>query len=298
MNPEIVVVRQLLAQSPMAPSTSLDFAALRAGMEAFAGQLPVVEGAKVKEILLAGVPGERVAAPGASDRHAILYLHGGGYAIGSPRTHRALAAQFSAASGAIAYVIDYPLAPEHPFPEGLDAAVGAYQALLAQGMSPANIVIAGDSAGGGLALAAALKLRALKAPMPAGLFCMSPWADLSLSGDTHRTHAKRDPMIVTASQAQWAAVYAGRSPLTDPLVSPTKGDFASLPPLLIHVGTEEVLLSDALAVAARAGEAGVECTLFIAPDMIHVWHAFFPLVAAARAAIADAGLWIRAKTSG
>ena len=298
MNPEIAAVRELLAQSPMAPSTSLDFAALRAGMEAFAGLLPIVEGATVNEIIVGGVSGERVAAPGADDRRAILYLHGGGYAIGSPRTHRALAAQFSAASGATAYVIDYPLAPEHPFPAGLDAAVTAYQALLGQGLKPANIVIAGDSAGGGLALAAVLKLRALKAPMPAGIFCMSPWADLSLSGESHRTHSKRDPMIVTESQRQWAAAYAGKSSVADPMVSPTKGDFASLPPLLIHVGTEEVLLSDALTVAARAGEAGIECTVFIAPEMIHVWHAFFPLLTAARTAIADAGGWIRAKTNG
>jgi acetyl esterase/lipase len=298
MNPEIAVVRQLLAQSPMAPSASLDFAALRAGMEAFAEAAPVVEGSTVVEVTLGGVTGERVAAPDASDSRAMLYLHGGGYAIGSPRTHRALAAQLSAASGATAYVIDYPLAPEHPFPAGLDAAVAAYQALCAQGLKTANIVIVGDSAGGGLALAAALKLRALKAPMPAGLFCMSPWADLSQSGESHRTHAKRDPMIVTESQMQWAALYAGKSPVADPMVSPIRADFSDLPPLLIHVGSEEVLLSDSIAIAARAGEAGVECTLFIAPDMIHVWHAFFPLLTAARTAIADAGLWIKAKTDG
>ncbi len=296
MNPEIAAVRELLAQSPMAPSLSLDFPALRAGLEEFAALLPIVEGATVAEITLAGVAGERVAAPGASDRHAILYLHGGGYAIGSPRTHRALAAQLSAASGATAYVIDYPLAPEHPFPAGLEGAVAAYQALQDQGLKPANIVIAGDSAGGGLALAAALKLREIKAPMPAGLFCISPWADLTLSGETHRSHAKRDPIIVTEGQKQWAAAYAGKSPLADPLVSPAKSDFANFPPLLIHVGTEEVLLSDSLSIAARAGEAGVECVLLIAPEMIHVWHVFFPILTPARTAIADAGLWIKAKT--
>ena len=298
MNPEIAAVRQLLAQSPMAPSTSTDFAALRAGLESFAGALPLVEGATVEAMSLDGVACERVAAPGASAERAIVYLHGGGYAIGSPRTHRALAAQFSAASGATAYVIDYPLAPEHPFPAGLNAAVAAYQGLLTQGLKPANIVIAGDSAGGGLTLAAALKLRAMNAPMPAGLFCMSPWADLSQSGESHRTHAGRDPIVLTESQMAWSVIYAGKTPVSDPMVSPVKGDFTKLPPILVHVGTEEVLLSDALAVAARAGEAGVECTLVIAPEMIHVWHAFFPLLTAARTAIADAGSWIKTKLGG
>jgi acetyl esterase/lipase len=296
MDTEMAVLRQLLAQSPMAPSANLDFAALRANLEAFAAAAPVVEGSTVVNETLGGVASERVAAPGASDNRAILYLHGGGYAIGSPRTHRALAAQLSAASNATAFVIDYPLAPEYPYPAGLEAAVGAYQALLAQGLSSANIVIAGDSSGGGMALAVALRLRTMNVAMPAGLLCMSPWADLSQSGESHRTHAKRDPVVVTESQMQWAAIYAGASPVTDPMISPAKADFANLPPLLVHVGSEEVLLSDAIAIATRAGEAGVECTLFVAPGMIHVWHAYFPLLSAARTAIADAGLWIKART--
>lgn len=296
MNPEIAVVRQILSQTPLSESASMDVVQQRAAMEAFTAQLPVRSGAKADVIALGGVPAERVIASGASSLRVILYLHGGGYSMGSPRTHRSLAAELSAASGATVWVIDYPLAPEHPFPEGLDAAVAAYKALLAQRLKPEHLVIAGDSAGGGLTLALAVKLKELGLPQPAGLFCISPWADLTQSGDSHRTHASRDPMVTTNDLNQSAEHYAGKTTATNPMISPVKGDFAGLSPILVHVGTEEVLFSDSLMVAARAGEAGIECTLIVAPEMIHVWHAFFPMLSAARSAIADAGAWIKTRT--
>jgi acetyl esterase/lipase len=293
MHPVIAVIRERLAQLPLIPST--DYAALRARMEAFGATRPLPEGAQVEATTLNGVPGERVIPPDMTKGRAILYLHGGGYVIGSPGSHRALVAQLAGAAGAEAYLIDYPLAPEHPFPAALDATVSAYQALIEQGQKPANLVIAGDSAGGGLTLATALKLRDSNLPLPAGLFCMSPWADLTLSGDSHRTHASRDPMVVSDDALTWAEAYAGPQRHSNPLASPAKGDFAKLPPVLIHVGSEEVLLSDSLMAAARAGEAGIECTLFIAPEMIHVWQ-YFPMLTEAHAAIASAGLWIKSKT--
>lgn len=294
MHPVVAVIRERFAQLP--PVAATDYSALRARMEGFGATRPLPEGTQVEAITLSGVPGERIIPPDMNKDRSVLYLHGGGYVIGSPGSHRALVAQLAGAAGATTYLIDYPLAPEHPFPAALDATVAAYQALIEQGQSPANLVIAGDSAGGGLALATALKLRDGNLPLPAGLFCMSPWADLTLSGKSHHTHASRDPMVVSDDALIWAEAYAGPQRHSNPLVSPAKGDFSKLPPLLIHVGSEEVLLSDSLLVAARAGDAGVECTLFIAPEMIHVWH-YFPMLSEAQSAIASAGSWIKSKTS-
>ena len=296
MNPEIAAVREMVAQGFLPENTKLDVAAQRASMDAFAGMMPLLEGTKVEPVTLGGVKGERIAAPGATASRAILYLHGGGYVIGSPASHRPLVAQFSAASGATAYSMDYPLAPEHPFPQGLDAAVAAYRALMGEGVKPQNIVIAGDSAGGGLTLATALKLRELNVPKPAGLFCMSPWSDLTFAGESHRSHTARDPMVGKALLDQMSQMYLAKTPATNTYASPALADYKEMPPILIHVGTEEVLLSDSIAVAHKAGLAGVECTLMIAPEMVHVFHAFFPMLTAARTAIAGAGAWIKAKT--
>lgn len=296
MNPEISAVRAMVSQNFLPEGAKLDVAGQRASMEAFAAVLPTLEGTKIEPVALGGTKGERVVAPGASAARTILYLHGGGYVVGSSKSHRPLAAQLSASASATVFNMDYPLAPEHPFPAGLDAAVAAYRALLAQGVKPQNLVIAGDSAGGGLTLATALKLRDLGAAPPAGLFCISPWADLTGSGESHRTHAARDPMVRKDLLDQMSAMYLAATPATNPFASPLLADFTNMSPLLIHVGTEEVLLSDSLALARKAGLAGVDCTLAIAPEMIHVWHAFFPMLAAARSAIADAGTWIKAKT--
>ena len=297
MNSEIAVIRQMVSQSFIPKDAKLDVAGQRASMEAFASVIPTIAGTELKPVVLGGTKGERIVAPGASSARTILYLHGGGYVVGSSNSHRPLAAQYSAAADATVYNMDYPLAPEHPFPAGLDAAVAAYRALLGQGIKAKNIVIAGDSAGGGLSLATALKLRDLNLEQPAGLFLMSPWSDLTLSGDSIRANAARDPMVRQDLLDQMSAMYLVNTPGTNPHASPAFADFNNLPPILIHVGTEELLLSDSIAVAHKAGLAGVECTLMIAPEMIHVWHAFFPMLATARTAIADAGAWIKAKTT-
>lgn len=174
----------------------------------------------------------------------------------------------------------------------------AYRDLLAQGVWPERTIIAGDSAGGGLTLATALKLKAEGLPQPAGLFVISPWADLTQSHSTYETKAADDPMISRERGNDSARSYHGDADPRDPLVSPVFGDLAGLAPLLIQVGSEETLLGDSLTLAERAGHARVEVRLEVWPEMIHVWHAFAEQLSAARRAIAAAGAWMDGKLGG
>ncbi len=291
---ELATLRAVLSARQAAPGP-INIAARRAAMDAFGDLTPLPDGVDQSAEMLNGVSGQtlspRDSAPGAR----ILYLHGGGYVIGSSRSHRGLAAQLALAAGIATTVIDYRLAPEHPAPAAVEDAVAAYEALAAAGARPERMVVAGDSAGGGLALAMTLALKSQGRPLPAGIFCMSPWADLSQTGQSYDTAASVDPMLTKEILDAFAAHYrAGLAP-DNPIVSPVHGDFAGFPPLLIHAGTHEILLSDAHAVAARAALADVETTLVSAAQMIHVFHAFFPMLTPARAAIAQAGRWIQAR---
>jgi acetyl esterase/lipase len=225
---------------------------------------------RVEAIDMDGVRAERLVTrqPGA---RVLLYLHGGGYCVGSSRTHRALAAQIAHAAGAVAYVPDYRLAPEHPHPAALEDALTAYRWLLAQGVNPALISIGGDSAGGGLTLAAAAAIRDSGLPLPAALVLISPWTDLTLSGESANTHARRDPMLSRAIGELWSRLYLGRYPADHPPCSPLFAKFGGLPPMLIQVGSEEILLSDSQRLEQRARDAGVRVRLSLYGRM---WHDF------------------------
>jgi len=203
-----------------------------------------------------GVNAEWIAAPGATADRVILYLHGGGYVIGSINTHRAMISRIARASDARALAIDYRLAPEHPFPAAVEDAIASYRWLLAQGYKPGRIVIAGDSAGGGLTIAALLAIRDARLPMPAGAVPISPWTDLEGTGDSVRTRAARDLMVTQENLAHSAKQYYGAHDPKDPLVSPVHANFRGLPPMLIHVGDAEILLDDATRVAKSAKAAG------------------------------------------
>lgn len=243
-----------------------------------------------------GVPTEWIGADTAGP--VVVYLHGGGYCIGSLGTHRPMLTHLAAAIGGRVLSVDYRLAPEHPHPAALDDAVAGYRYVLASGVPPARIVIAGDSAGGGLCLATLVALRDGGDPLPAAGVCISPWADLTQSGATVHTAAEADPMVRAADLDRWAACYRGRLPADDPAVSPLFADLAGLPPLLIEVGTAEVLLDDARRVAARATDAGVAVSLHVADDMIHVWHFFAGLVPEADDGIARVAAFITRHTGG
>jgi phosphinothricin tripeptide acetyl hydrolase len=240
-------------------------------------------------------PAEWLRPPAAVAGRVVLYLHGGGYVIGSPRSHRHLAAAIASAGAANALLLDYRLAPEHPFPAAVDDAVAAYRWLLDQGTAPRHIVIAGDSAGGGLTVATLLALRDAAAPLPAGGVCISPWVDLTCSAESYRTKAEVDPIVKSGSIEEMARAYLGDRDRRTPLASPLFADLRGLPPLLIHAGSDEVLLDDAVQLSERAKKADVAATLEVWDRMIHVWHWFLPMLDEAQTAVDSIGRFIRAQ---
>lgn len=298
-DPEIAGVRALLASraaEPGAPQPSI--AEQRTAMDAWGdlGSLPA--GCSHEPLTANGVKAERIAPAGAVEGRWLLYLHGGGYVLGSPRSHRPMVARLADAAKATAISADYRLGPEAPFPGAVEDAVAVYRWMLDQGADPARTIIGGDSAGGGLTAATALKLKALGLPQPAGLFMISPWADLTQSHATYATKGPGDPMISAERLNMMAAAYAGGADVRDPLVSPVFGDFEGVAPMLIHVGSEEALLGDSLMLADRAGQARVHVRLEVWPEMIHVWHAFGGQLHAARRAINVAGAWMAERCGG
>jgi acetyl esterase/lipase len=228
----------------------------------------------------------------APERH-ILYVHGGAYVTGSPRSHIAMVARLAKRASAVATVVDYRLAPEHLYPAAIDDCVAAYRALLGD-VDPSRLVIAGDSAGGGATLATACALRDAGDPLPAGLYLMSPWTDLTGSGDSVVGRQAADPMLDGSRLVDAGRMYAGETPLDDPGVSPLFADLAGLPPMLIQTGMDEILLSDSTRLAERARQAGVEVTLDLADDMWHVYQAFARFVPEATEALVRAAAFIRA----
>lgn len=215
----------------------------------------------------------------------MLFLHGGGYATGSINTHKALVAKIVLETGITGLLINYRLAPEHLFPAALEDAVAAYDYLMAQGYLPQNIILAGTSAGGGLALSTLLALKQANKTLPAAAVCLSPWTDLAVTGISIKEKARKDPFILPHLLSEWAAQYAGKEPVNNPLISPLYGDLSGLPPILIHVGTDEVILDDSVRFAQKAEEKGVAVTLEIWPGMMHSWHMHWHILPEGRKAI-------------
>jgi monoterpene epsilon-lactone hydrolase len=290
---QMQTVIQMLRAQPRNPDATVD--EIRAGFETLATMFPVPADVKCEKVDAGGVPAEWISAPGACRDHVVLYLHGGGYCIGSINTHRDMVARISRASGARALAIDYRLAPEHPFPAAVDDATAAYRWLLAQGTDPKRIVIAGDSAGGGLTVATLLALRDDGQPLPAAGVCISPWVDLEGIGESMTSKADVDPMVTKDGLDKMAAKYYSSTNVRHPLISPIYGDLSGLPPLLIHVGTWETLLDDSTRLRERAQAGGVDVTLEPWDEMIHVWHIFAPFVPEGQQAIDRIGEYVRGK---
>jgi epsilon-lactone hydrolase len=247
--------------------------------------------ATVSSVDLDGLHGEWVG--GSEEASVILFLHGGGYNAGSCKTHRALAARVAQAAGARALLVDYRLAPEHPCPAAIEDAVQAHCWLLQQGILARQIAVVGDSAGGGLALAALVALRDRGIELPAAAVLLSPWLDLALRGESMQTRAHLDPLTSYADLHRAALLYLGGLEPDDPRASPLYADLHGLPALLIHAGDHEVLRSDATRLAEKATAAGVPVQLEIWEEMWHVWHAWADELPEARAAIAQVGQFIR-----
>ena len=240
-----------------------------------------------------GVPAEWIRAPGAADNGVLIYLHGGAYAVGSVEAYLGLISRLSQASRTKALGVDYRLAPEHLFPAAVEDAVTAYRWLLSNGVGPARIAVAGDSAGGGLVMALLLSLRDAGDPLPAAGVCLSPWVDLECSGESMVTKAPLDPFIQKERIQARAQLYLGGHEARTPLASPLYADLSGLPPLLIHVGSSETLLDDATRLAARAREAGVSVTLEVWDDMTHVWQLFAAMLPEGQQSIDGIGAFIR-----
>jgi acetyl esterase/lipase len=258
--------------------------------------IPVAEDLAFEEIELGGVKALRGSYPDAAEDAALLYFHGGAFVAGSAHGYRALSAALARAAGFTMWSLDYRLAPEHPFPAAIEDGVAAYRALLASGIVPERIVLAGDSAGGGLVLAALLALREAGDPLPAGAIVLSPWANLACDGITIETKAEEDPSLTPRGLRAGAMHYLGETDPRDPLASPVFADLSGLPPLLIQVGSAEILLDDAVRLAEAAGAAGTAVRLDIWPNMPHVFPAFAFMLEAGRLAVADAGAFMRETT--
>jgi acetyl esterase/lipase len=234
--------------------------------------------------------------PNAVGYRTLLYVHGGGYVIGSPTEYRDMVPRIARASQARAIAVDYRLAPEHPHPAAVEDAVSVYRGLLNQGVQPDQIVVAGDSAGGGLTLATCIAARDRGLPLPAAGVCISPWVDLEGIGASMLANHDRDPLVKKELVLGMAQAYLGGQNPRTPLAAPLYADLRGLPPLLIQVGTSETLLDDARRLAERAKAAGVDTTLEEWPDMIHVWHLFGSFLREAQEASDRIGEFVKERT--
>jgi monoterpene epsilon-lactone hydrolase len=256
---------------------------------------PVPKGTIVQPVNIKEVKGEWVELT-EKPQLTIYYLHGGGFTAGSPAHYRPFTAALSRAAGARVFALDYRLAPEHRFPAAVDDAVRGFRWLIKNGHSPDNIVIGGDSAGGGLTISTLISLRDAGEQLPRAAFCFSPWTDLACTGKSMATNDNRDPMFYSEFVCRTALVYLGFTSPGNPLASPIYADLSSLPPLLIYAGSTEVLLDDSVRLSERAKECGVKVDLRVGEDLPHVWPVFVGYkIPEALAALAEVGEFIRAQ---
>jgi epsilon-lactone hydrolase len=277
--------------------TGGDVAMLRAAFNELMAQVPVPADVHHRPTTIGGVDAVEVTVQGRDADNVILYFHGGVYVIGSAATSVPLVADLARRTGAKAVTVDYRLAPEHPYPAAVEDAQAAYEGLLGQGVEPGQIALAGESAGGGLAVATLLALRAAGTPLPSCAFLMSPYADLTLSGETLAEKQAVDPVLTPEGLRLRVQDYVAGADASDPLISPVFGDLSGLPPLLIQVGSHEILLSDAVRLAGRAAVADVPVTLEVTPGVPHVFQGFAALLDEAGAALDRASAFLRTQFS-
>ncbi len=269
-------LQRILREKAPDPSAPIQIAERRELMEKTS--FKVKQDIDVETVQVAGLQAEWLRAPAAQTDRAILYLHGGGYVVGSPHTHRALGGEISRAAQAAVLMLDYRLAPEAPFPAAVEDGVTSYRWLLDHGFFPNQLAIGGDSAGGGLVVATLVAARDQGLSMPRAAVCISPWGDMTCSNESFRTRDHADPMVKHASITQMADLYLNGVDPKEPLASPNFADLTGLPPMLIHVGSDETLVDDAIALDRKAKADGVQSTLEVWDKMVHVWHAFHPML--------------------
>lgn len=275
------------------PVAGLSFEEQRAFYEAAAGNSELPADVDVEESVVGGLAIDWVRAIGSRGNLVLVHLHGGGYVMGSNKIYREFAARLSRAAKAPVLLVDYRLAPKNPFPAAVEDTLAVYSWLLSRGIDPRHIMLSGDSAGGGLVVAALLAMKERGGKFPAGGICISPWVDLTLSGSTMAPGAVDDPLITSSNLAKMAEAYA-KDNLSHPLASPLHGDLAGLPPLCILVGTREILLDDARRLNAAARKAGVQTEYLEALGMVHCWPVLAALAPESVEALTQVGRFVDA----
>jgi len=287
---DIATIRALLGSKPR----PVGWAARRQRLDEIGSVWPVASDVTLAPVDVDGIGGEWSTVPDSDSSRVLLFLHGGGYCSGSIISHRRMVSEAGRAAGVRTLAIAYRLAPENPFPAAFDDALNAWHFLRGHGIAAEHIAIGGDSAGGGLSLAVALKLRNNKEKLPACLWLVSPWTDLTMSGSTLVTKDAVDPLIHKGYLCELADAYLGRAAdRRDPSVSPLFAELTGMPPMLIQVGSAETLLDDSVRLAAATGQADVPVSLEIWPHMIHAWHLWNAGLEPGREALRSAGTFMR-----
>ncbi|WP_409304167.1 alpha/beta hydrolase [Peribacillus sp. SCS-155] len=271
---EAIAVRQRLIEHVSSQTGRSTLQEARDGLEKLLGSIPLDSDIKVEKFSVEGMAAEWISAPAVTEERVFLYLHGGAYIVGSLNTHRDIASKLSRATGARVLVIEYRLAPENPYPAAMEDAVKAYRWLTSSGVAPEQIVIGGDSAGGGLTLATLLSLREAGDKLPAAAVLLSPWTDMEGTGASMEARADYDPWLDPQQSRQTPVLYLGSLDPRHPHVSPIYADLQGLPPMIIHVGNDEILLDDSVRLVEKARADGVDVTFKIWDDMWHVFQQF------------------------
>jgi monoterpene epsilon-lactone hydrolase len=287
------VVRLITKQIFKSISGDDDVEPVRDQMEKLAKRSRPAPGTHIRHATIAGVECDWVVPKNCDESRVLLYLHGGAYLLGSSKTHRTMVSHIAKQAGVRAILPNYRLGPEDPFPAGLDDCLAVYRQLLVSGVSPKHIVVGGDSAGGGMAMATLLSLKDAGDPMPAAACLLSPWLDLTGEGESRKTRAELDPWFRTEDMPKVTAHYCLKDQLRDPLVSPVYGNVRGLPPIFIQVGDHEVLLSDSTRIAEKISSAGGKVTLQIWPEMWHVFQYFVGKMPESKRAIRQIGAFLR-----
>jgi acetyl esterase/lipase len=283
----------MLREGELLAAVGISAQAARDSLNSSSAMFPLADDITIEAVDCDGVPGEWTRAAGALDDAAMLYLHGGGYVIGAPSTHRNLCSALARSTGVSVLSLDYRLAPEHPHPAAVDDATRAYRWLLDRGIDASRVAIAGDSAGGGLTVATLVKLRDDGVAQPGAAVAISPWVDIAMTGDSMQRLAGADPMIEPWALRQMAEWFIRDGDPLDPYASPLYADLSNLAPMLIHVGEVEVLLDDSRRLHASMIAADGDSTLVEFSEMVHVFHAFCGLVPEADAAVAQVAEFVR-----
>ncbi|HLA18361.1 MAG TPA: alpha/beta hydrolase [Dehalococcoidia bacterium] len=293
-SPQLQSLIQTLRSLPTRGDITIEQA--RAGLEVLSEIVKPAADVQCEPVDVDGVPGEWVAASNADPERIVYYLHGGGYTIGSIKSHREMVSRVSRATAARALLVEYRLAPENRFPAAVEDALSGYRWLISNGADPARMAIAGDSAGGGLTVATLVALRDAGDPLPAAAVCISPWVDMECLGESMRTKADVDPWVQYEPLVKQAEMYLAGADPRHPLAAPLYADLSGLPPLLIQVGTSETLLDDSTRLAERATAAGVDVTLDVWDEMIHVFQLFAFMLPEGQQAIDRIGEFVRERT--